>query len=232
MPESEKTQLKKLVMTSYRNWGCVIQFAWIIMDILDSMRWAADETLGERRDVLNLQQIILIFVMTSVHILAFVKLEISSLCVFVHFFKFCWVHPYENYLQSCYYEPLRFGEMTISLIPSFCIRSFSIIVLILWNLQYNFLQHRKNQYVKATKEELDTILQKMIQSVVLIKDNKIKFTNENFRYMVKNNINAFGITVQNPSIELDDILDFEFLKIYQTKKQFFDNSFVEPLASH
>lgn len=54
MPEAEKSQLNKVVLLSYRNWGCVIQFAWIIMDILDSMRWKADEALGDRREILNL----------------------------------------------------------------------------------------------------------------------------------------------------------------------------------
>ena len=50
--------------------------------------------------------------------------------------------------------------------------------------------------------------------------------------MVKNNQKPFGVTLQNPRVELDHILDIDFLKLYQTKKQFFDNSFVEPLANN
>ena len=218
MDATQKRQLLQAIMRSYRYWGWVMMVISVITDILEINRWKQDKTLADRLQILRTQQNILMALMLTIHTLALIKLKVAPLCIFSHFLKFCYAHPYEHFLVGCSYEPMSYKEITIKMIPSFGSRSILCIIMILWNLQYNFLAHRRNQKMKDQKEELDTILNKMCQSMILVKDGKVIFTNEKYRQLVKINQKSFGLTIQNPRVELDDILEIEFLKQYQTKK--------------
>ena len=61
---------------------------------------------------------------------------------------------------------------------------------------------------------MDTILNKMNKSVLLIKDNQPIFFNENFKKMIRFNKSSFGLNTSNISLSMDDLMDFSFLKLY------------------
>ena len=77
---------------------------------------------------------------------------------------------------------------------------------------------------------MGTILNKMNQSVLLIKDNQATFFNENFKKMIGFNKKSFGLSASNTSLSIDNVIDIDFLKLYETNKEFFDRSYTSVLA--
>jgi nitrogen-specific signal transduction histidine kinase len=59
---------------------------------------------------------------------------------------------------------------------------------------------------------IDHLLEAMPQSVVMIEDGQVKYVNDQFRMFVQSNRRSFGVTRRNQESDIDNILNFNFLK--------------------